>query len=91
MVRRPRYTHGLYRHAELCPASLIVMKFITQHRALCKHVGNLCQQGFAAFVDENLDAFGGCSARHGATECALYFESLGLPEEKVFFHADQVN
>lgn len=46
-------------------------------------------EGFAAYVDENLDAFEACSARHSATECALYFEALGLPEEKVFFHADQ--
>jgi hypothetical protein len=48
-------------------------------------------QGFAAFVDENLNAFEACSARHSATDCALYFEALGLPEEKVFFHADQVS
>jgi hypothetical protein len=55
------------------------------------HTDCNCQQGFAAFVDENLAAFDGCSARHSATECALYFEALGLPEEKVFFHADQVS
>lgn len=41
-------------------------------------------------MDENLNAFEACSARHSATECALYFEALGLPEERVFFHADQV-
>ena len=48
-------------------------------------------QGFLKFVDDQVAAFDGCVARgHSPTQCVLYFESLGLAEERTFFHCDQL-
>ncbi|PNW78886.1 hypothetical protein CHLRE_09g393321v5 [Chlamydomonas reinhardtii] len=56
-------------------------------------------QGFEAFVDEQLSALQRCQARAAppdapevdpATSCLLHFETWGLQEERVFFHADQI-
>lgn len=48
-------------------------------------------QGFLKFVDEQIAEFEGCVARgHSSTQCVLYFESLGLREERTFFHCDQL-
>ncbi|KAG2432485.1 hypothetical protein HXX76_008830 [Chlamydomonas incerta] len=50
-------------------------------------------EGFAAFVDEQLSALKRCQARaapDAATSCLLHFETWGLQEERVFFHADQL-
>lgn len=42
-------------------------------------------------MDEQLDALEACVRRHGSADaCALYFEALGMEEEKVYFHCDQV-
>ena len=48
-------------------------------------------EGFLKYVKEQLGALRRCEAR-GFTmrECALYFEALGLEEERVHFHCDQV-
>ena len=48
-------------------------------------------QGFLKFVDEQIAAFEGCVSRgHSPTHCVLYFEALGLQEERTFFHCDQL-
>lgn len=48
-------------------------------------------QGFSAYVKEQLTAFRGCEAKHGALKCALIFEGLGVEEEAVYYHADQAS
>jgi hypothetical protein len=48
-------------------------------------------QGFLDYVKEQVGALRACEARGlGARECALYFETYGMVEEKIFFHSDQV-
>lgn len=40
---------------------------------------------------DQVAAFRNCSAKHGEAACVLLFESLGMEEEKVFFHCDQAS
>lgn len=48
-------------------------------------------EGFLTYVTEQLGELRACMARNRTdVECALYFESLGMQEEKVFYHVDQV-
>lgn len=37
-----------------------------------------------------LEAYRSCVERHGEEACIMRFETLGMQEEKVFFHGDQV-
>lgn len=42
-------------------------------------------------MKQQVAAFRLCEAKgHTAEQCVLYFESLGVDEEKVYFHCDQV-
>eukprot|EP00798_Chlamydomonas_sp_ICE-L_P014904 gene14904-20953_t len=50
-------------------------------------------QGFLKYVTEQIGAVKNCYAPHRNNterDCALYFEALGVVEEVIFFHADQV-
>jgi hypothetical protein len=52
-------------------------------------------QGFLNYAQEQIGALKNCSREDknvvsSERECALYFEALGIQEEQLFFHADQV-
>ncbi|MEW5313500.1 MAG: hypothetical protein WDW38_005064 [Sanguina aurantia] len=48
-------------------------------------------QGFLAYVEEQLNAFHKCVSKgHTERECVLYFETYGMEEERVHYHADQI-
>ncbi len=45
--------------------------------------------GFLAYVKEQVGAFRDCEGRgRSGDECALLFETLGVTEEKVYFHCE---
>lgn len=46
--------------------------------------------GELAWANESVSAFERCTARFGAEDCALRFESLTRENEETFYHADQL-
>ncbi|KAL6762813.1 P-loop containing nucleoside triphosphate hydrolase protein [Haematococcus lacustris] len=47
-------------------------------------------EGFLAYVQDLVGAFKNCSSLHGDLACTLRFETLGMEQEKVYFHVDQL-
>lgn len=47
-------------------------------------------EGFASWAREAIAAFQKCSSKYSDRTCALYFESLEIEYEDVFYHADQL-
>jgi len=58
-------------------------------KSMWERYGN-SSQGFQKFVAEQVGALRACASNHTEVACALYFESLSMREEKVFFHCDQL-
>ncbi|KAK3268393.1 hypothetical protein CYMTET_23104 [Cymbomonas tetramitiformis] len=54
-----------------------------------KHYG-ASMEGFASWAREAIAAFQKCSSKYSERTCALYFESLEIEYEDVFYHADQL-
>eukprot|EP00798_Chlamydomonas_sp_ICE-L_P006514 gene6512-3152_t len=47
-------------------------------------------EGFGSYVEEQVSEFQTCQRQHGEVKCTLIFEALGLEQEKVNFHVDQI-
>lgn len=61
--------------------------FGTKH--LLEKYGNH-SEGFIAFVADQVGAYRECVARHSEEDCIMRFETMGMKEEKVYFHCDQI-